>query len=272
MGQVDIIGLTESILLRADQGELHILPNDIKELKNAESHKEFQQTLLRYVIPTKSTEERTLFQRWARNEHALLYRLREAIHKMELPKSSHLDPDGETDTPEQGGPVASPLESARAAFSARHVRLVDLEDESMLGVCAELGLAHAYPALDPSRLDLLRLETAGDDSGESKPDRLYRRQFLNTLNAIFDNRCANCGSRDKGHHLDHFMIPRSRGGTFLIKLRSGFEVHNALPLCEQCNTRKGDSDYRQFFTLDTLSRIFETLSRLAVDEGMDPAA
>ncbi len=102
--------------------------------------------------------------------------------------------------------------------------------------------------------DLYIFKLSEDNQDEA--DRQYRNIHLLRLLKVFDNCCARCGVSNKGIHLDHFMVPRSKGGSFLLETHSGFKVHNALPLCESCNTSKGDKNYRKFFSGEELIRIF----------------
>ncbi|NBX17832.1 MAG: hypothetical protein EBR09_10745 [Proteobacteria bacterium] len=98
--------------------------------------------------------------------------------------------------------------------------------------------------------------------GIDEKDRQYRNSYFLTILRIFENRCARCKMSDKGVHFDHFMIPRNRGGTFELETHSGFRIHNALPLCESCNTSKGERNFRLFFSEDELIEIFEKMELL----------
>ena len=76
---------------------------------------------------------------------------------------------------------------------------------------------------------------------ESKADRDFRTKYLFQLLSLYNCRCGVCGSQDSGFHLDHHWIPKSYGGDFLMTLKTGQLVCNAVPLCSTCNLRKSDS-------------------------------
>jgi 5-methylcytosine-specific restriction endonuclease McrA len=105
---------------------------------------------------------------------------------------------------------------------------------------------------------ILKLESNNQDD----KDRQYRNRYFLSILKFFENCCARCKVADKGIHLDHFMVPRIKGGTFGLETHSGFKIHNAIPLCESCNSRKGDRNYRLFFTDEELEIIFSKIAKL----------
>jgi 5-methylcytosine-specific restriction endonuclease McrA len=76
---------------------------------------------------------------------------------------------------------------------------------------------------------------------ESLADREFRNKYLFQLLSLYECRCAVCGSQENGFHLDHHWIPKSYGGDFLMTMKTGQLVCNAVPLCSTCNLRKSDS-------------------------------
>lgn len=158
----------------------------------------------------------------------------------------------------------SPLEKALQSLQLRR----QCEDKMFAEIVHTFGLPEGSLAIDPSRLDILRLSSVTSDQ-ENPIDREYRKKFFLKLLHLFDNACANCKSRDNGVHLDHFMVPRSKGGTFIINTKTGIAIHNAIPLCEPCNIQKSNKDYRLFFSEDVLRKIFEILWQMPPVDDFD---
>ncbi len=94
-----------------------------------------------------------------------------------------------------------------------------------------------------------------DFEREHPRDRAYRKRYKLVLLQEFGNACCNCGAMQQGLDLDHFFLPKSRGGTFALWHRNGFWVNNAIPLCQSCNRSKGDEGHRSYFDEDTLIEI-----------------
>lgn len=76
---------------------------------------------------------------------------------------------------------------------------------------------------------------------ENQVDRDFRTEYLFQLLSLYECRCAVCGSQDNGFHLDHHWLPKSYGGNFVMTMKNGQVVCNAVPLCSTCNLRKSDS-------------------------------
>lgn len=153
--------------------------------------------------------------------------------------------------------AASPLEKSLQSLQLRR----QCEDKMFAEIGHTFGLPKGSLAIDPSMLNLLQLSSVTSDQ-ENPIDREYRKRFFLKILQLFDNECANCKSRDNGIHLDHFMIPRSKGGTFIINTKTGIAIHNAIPLCEPCNIKKSNKDYRLFFSADVLRKIFIILGQM----------
>jgi hypothetical protein len=56
---------------------------------------------------------------------------------------------------------------------------------------------------------------------------------------------------------DHFGLPKSRGGNFLMRSKAGLYVNNCIPLCRTCNSSKGNRDFRAFFTVEEIEEILK---------------
>mgnify|MGYP006277152871 CR=1 FL=1 len=93
------------------------------------------------------------------------------------------------------------------------------------------------PSRDPSNFMIEERDYKRNNSDE----RYYRHRWMLTLLRTYDCACAMCGSDQDGLELDHFWIPKSKGGNFILRsLVTGTRVNNAVPLCIHCNRKKLD--------------------------------
>lgn len=96
------------------------------------------------------------------------------------------------------------------------------------------------PSCDPARFIIEPRDYKRNNSDE----RYYRNRWLLTLLRVYDCRCGICGSDKDGLELDHFWIPKSKGGNFILKSADkGHKINNAVPLCMQCNRNKLDNTF-----------------------------
>ena len=91
-------------------------------------------------------------------------------------------------------------------------------------------------------------------------ERDYVLRHKAALFRLFDNRCANCGDDENGLEIDHFIFSKNEGGCFEMRHKDGFNVNNAIPLCESCNRSKSDKNYKTFFSPERLVQILEKCS------------
>lgn len=97
---------------------------------------------------------------------------------------------------------------------------------------------------------------AGNDhSRESRLDRYYKKHFTYLLFSLFKGQCACCQVINEPLELDHFFIPKSKGGNFVMRHNDGYYVNNCIPLCRPCNASKGAKNFLDFFDADRLEDI-----------------
>ena len=97
-----------------------------------------------------------------------------------------------------------------------------------------------------------------DYSRDSRIDNYYRRHFSSVLSRAFDGHCCKCGEGMQQLEFDHFWLPKSSGGNFLMRSKSsGLYVNNCIPLCRSCNSSKGHRDFREFFTEEELEEVIK---------------
>ncbi|MGC9395084.1 MAG: hypothetical protein ACP5J4_09530 [Anaerolineae bacterium] len=95
-----------------------------------------------------------------------------------------------------------------------------------------------------------------DYSRDSRIDNFYRQHFSYVLSRAFNGHCCKCGEGMGQLEFDHFWLPKSSGGNFLMRSKSsGLYVNNCIPLCRSCNSSKGYRDFREFFTEEEIEDI-----------------
>lgn len=90
-------------------------------------------------------------------------------------------------------------------------------------------------------------------------DYNFKNNYKRDIVKIFDDKCCNCGAT-KELELDHFFIPKSMGGNFIMYHKKGFKVINCILLCSKCNKMK--SNKQDFFKKETIYKIQKKLSRI----------
>lgn len=99
-------------------------------------------------------------------------------------------------------------------------------------------IAANFPSEDPSAYTI----KARDYKRNNADERYYRQRWILPLLKAFDCRCALCHSSEDGFELDHFWIPKTLGGNFLLKMKTSNKVvNNGIPLCQSCNRQKSES-------------------------------
>lgn len=94
-----------------------------------------------------------------------------------------------------------------------------------------------------------------DHSRQSRLDENYRRHFAFVLIGKFENKCGKCQIGGIQLELDHFWMPKSSGGNFVMRSRAGLYTNNCIPLCRSCNASKGNRALLQFFSIDELKAV-----------------
>ena len=95
-------------------------------------------------------------------------------------------------------------------------------------------------------------------------ERRFRRHYLFDLLEVFANRCAACKKEAIKFDLDHFFIPKSRGGNLMMRHKKGYWVCNALTLCHPCNQKKKDLAAQEFFEPQELEVLREKIGLVSL--------
>jgi hypothetical protein len=112
-----------------------------------------------------------------------------------------------------------------------------------------------------------------EDFSRSNSREMYFHKFLKfKLLAIFDNKCVKTGKTTE-IEMDHFFIPKSHGGNFILKRKDGAYVLNVIPLHKTVNQEKSNKDYRNIFTPAEIDEILVKINHLNVElnniKGLD---
>ena len=152
------------------------------------------------------------------------------------------------------------LQQALARQARERISEIEKQDEQKR---AEIALGHIRQRIaqlaaeaGPPESDQLVI-TPTDFDRDNEADRGYRKMFLLRLLTHFGNRCPVCDRDDRGLDLDHFFLPKSAGGNFVLLRRDGVRINNAVPMCESCNRRKGTRHYLGSVSPAVVQRILE---------------
>lgn len=78
-------------------------------------------------------------------------------------------------------------------------------------------------------------------------DSRYIDKNRKVLFHLYGNKCPLCEIKPC-EHIDHFFVPKSKGGNLIMKKLNGELVNNAVPLCSACNLKKSNYSYTKFFS------------------------
>ena len=110
-----------------------------------------------------------------------------------------------------------------------------------------------------------------DHQRGNKLDDRFMRAMRGEVYRVFECRCCHCGD-PKDLQLDHFAVPKSLGGNFVLRRTLDRSLQlNVAVLCGSCNSRRGATDFREFYSSEQLDYIKDRLTRLAVIISHDSA-
>lgn len=102
----------------------------------------------------------------------------------------------------------------------------------------------------------------------SPKDRLFIKKYKMEIYEIFNNSCVKTRLRED-IEIDHFFIPKSKGGSFLMKRKDGLWVVNAIILNKKNNIIKGNKKIEDFFSIEELEKINYKLKNLSIKVNYD---
>lgn len=94
-------------------------------------------------------------------------------------------------------------------------------------------------------------------------DQYFNQKYKFKLLKIFENKCLISGSIER-IELDHAIIPKSKGGNFILKHKNGYLLLNALPLTKSVNLEKSDTYGKDFFSKEEINYIFNKLKEINI--------
>jgi 5-methylcytosine-specific restriction endonuclease McrA len=102
-------------------------------------------------------------------------------------------------------------------------------------------------------------------------ERRFRRRYFFDLLEVFEHQCANCKRAKLKLEMDHFFIPKSRGGNLMMRHKCGYWVCNGILLCRRCNANKADQRIEDFFEENILKEILKKNIQMSfLINGLDP--
>lgn len=105
--------------------------------------------------------------------------------------------------------------------------------------------------------------TEADYQRSSPHDRLFLKKYKMELFRLFDNSCIKSKLNEE-IEIDHFFLPKSQGGSFLMQRKDGIWVVNAVILNKKYNIQKGVKKIEDFFSIEELMLINSKLKQLAL--------
>lgn len=92
-----------------------------------------------------------------------------------------------------------------------------------------------------------------DDFKRNTPaDTYFTKNYKDLLLKASNNKCLFCSSK-KELELDHFFIPKSHGGNFILKTYNGILINNCFILCSTCNKSKNDRSFKLLFPINPIN-------------------
>jgi hypothetical protein len=103
-----------------------------------------------------------------------------------------------------------------------------------------------------------------DYKRDSSKDRSFMKKYKELYLKEIKGECPSCECKTKSFDMDHFYLPKSKGGSFLMKTLDGNNLLNAVLLCETCNRSKGAKSPFDFFKKEVLYKLIELNQRVTL--------
>lgn len=117
----------------------------------------------------------------------------------------------------------------------------------------ELRFEHVLSQLKAQR-DSLLIRDADYKRGNAL-ENFVRDDWVSAIHEAYSDQCFLCSSTTD-LTLDHLWIPKNEGGNLVMLIRDGtLLVSNVLLLCRSCNSAKGETPVKKFFTFDQLDNL-----------------
>ena len=104
-----------------------------------------------------------------------------------------------------------------------------------------------------------------DDDYErsNKIDKYFNKKYKFRMLEIFNNKCAKTNSIED-IEIDHFLIPKSKGGNFILFHKKGYLLLNAIPLHKAVNLEKSNILGSDFFDESEVESILNKLEKINI--------
>lgn len=94
-------------------------------------------------------------------------------------------------------------------------------------------------------------------------DKYFNKKYKFRILKLFDSMCVKTGKIEE-IEMDHFLIPKSRGGNFILLHKDGYLLINAIPLTKSVNLDKKDDYGFNYFSSDEVSSILKKLEKINI--------
>lgn len=94
-------------------------------------------------------------------------------------------------------------------------------------------------------------------------DKYFNKKYKFRILKLFDSMCVKTGKIEE-IEMDHFLIPKSRGGNFILLHKDGYLLINAVPLTKSVNLDKKDDYGFNYFSSDEVSLILKKLEKINI--------
>ena len=99
-------------------------------------------------------------------------------------------------------------------------------------------------------------------------DQHFHKMYKFKILDLFSNRCVKTGDMEM-IEMDHFIIPKSKGGNFILMHKDGYLLLNAIPLCRSENSNKSNKIVDSFFTNKEIEDILNKIEKINIDINKD---
>ena len=103
-----------------------------------------------------------------------------------------------------------------------------------------------------------------DFSRTNDLEAYFHKKWKFKILKIFNNECF-ISKRNTELEMDHFLIPKSKGGNFILKHKEGYFLFNVIPLYKLINIEKGDSYGFHYFDENLLEKYFKKIKKINIE-------
>lgn len=133
--------------------------------------------------------------------------------------------------------------------SSERLKIISWEDILKLGLNEGIDISEESYIIESQ-----------DYSRDSRLDRYFKNHLGFALIQHFKRKCVKCSVEDK-LEFDHFWLPKSKGGNFVMRSKKGIYINNCIPLCRSCNASKGAKYLWEYFNDEEMKNLLKTSNK-----------